>query len=73
LLVNDLERVSLSRYPKIGLLKQALLREGAAGSLMSGSGSSVFGVFKSKRKAEHAFRRLRQEGEFQAFLVHVLS
>lgn len=73
LLVNDLERVSLSRYPKIGLLKQVLLREGAAGSLMSGSGSSVFGVFKSKREAEDAFRRLRQEEEFQAFLVHVPS
>jgi 4-diphosphocytidyl-2-C-methyl-D-erythritol kinase len=73
LLVNDLERVSLSRYPKIALLKQALLRAGAAGSLMSGSGSSVFGVFKSKRKAQDAFRRLRQEEEFQAFLVHVLS
>ena len=73
LLVNDLERVSLSRYPKIALLKQALLRAGAAGSLMSGSGSSVFGVFKSKRKAQDAFRRLQQEEEFQAFLVHVLS
>ncbi len=73
LLVNDLERVSLSRYPKITLLKQALLRAGAAGSLMSGSGSSVFGVFESRRKAEDAFRRLRQEEEFQAFLVHVLS
>jgi 4-diphosphocytidyl-2-C-methyl-D-erythritol kinase len=73
LLVNDLERVSLSRYPKIGLLKRALLRAGAAGSLMSGSGSSVFGVFNSKRKAQDAFRGLRQEEEFQAFLVHVLS
>ena len=73
LLVNDLERVSLSRYPKIGSLKRALLRAGAAGSLMSGSGSSVFGAFKSKQKAAAAFRRLRQEEEFQAFLVHVLS
>lgn len=73
LLVNDLERVSLSRYKKIGSLKRALLRAGAAGSLMSGSGSSVFGIFESKRKAEEAFHRLRQEEEFQAFLVHVLS
>jgi len=73
LLFNDLEAVSLSKYPKIGLLKRALLREGAAATLMSGSGSSVFGIFKSKRKAEHAFRRLRQEEEFQAFLVHGLS
>lgn len=73
MLVNDLESVTLGRYPKIGLLKRKLLRAGALGSLMSGSGSSVFGVFSTKRKAEEAFRRLRQEEESQAFLVHVLN
>ncbi|MGH7886515.1 MAG: 4-(cytidine 5'-diphospho)-2-C-methyl-D-erythritol kinase [Candidatus Binatia bacterium] len=72
-LVNDLESVTLGRYPKIGLLKRKLLAAGATGSLMSGSGSSVFGVFDSKRKAEEAFRGLRQEEESQAFLVHVLN
>jgi len=71
MLVNDLESVTLGRYPKIGLLKRKLLRGGAAGSLMSGSGSSVFGVFETKRKAEEAFRWLRQEEGSQAFLVHV--
>ena len=73
MLVNDLEGVTLGRYPKIGLLKRKLLCAGAAGSLMSGSGSSVFGIFGSKRKAEEAFRRVSQEEESQAFLVHVLS
>ena len=73
MLVNDLESVTLGRYPRIGSLKNKLLRAGAAGSLMSGSGSSVFGVFTSKQKAEQAFRRLRQEEESQAFLVHVLN
>lgn len=73
MLVNDLESVTLGRYPKIGLLKGKLLRAGALGSLMSGSGSSVFGVFETKRKAAQAFRRLRQEEESQAFLVHVLN
>jgi 4-diphosphocytidyl-2-C-methyl-D-erythritol kinase len=73
MLVNDLESVTLGRYPKIGLLKGKLLRAGAVGSLMSGSGSSVFGVFETKRKAEQAFRWLRQEEESQAFLVHVLN
>ena len=73
MLVNDLESVTLGRYPKLSLLKSKLLRAGAAGSLMSGSGSSVFGVFTSKQKAEQAFRRLRQEEESQAFLVHVLN
>ena len=73
MLVNDLENVPLGRYRKIGLLKHKLLRAGARGSLMSGSGSSVFGLFDSRRKAQQAFRRLRQEKEFQAYLVHVLN
>ena len=72
-LENDLEGVTLTRYPKIGVLKQKLLREGALQVLMSGSGSSVFGIFVSKQAAAKAFRRLRQEEGAQAFLVHALN
>ena len=73
MLVNDLESVTLGRYPKIGLLKGKLLRAGAVGSLMSGSGSSVFGIFVSKQAAAKAFRRLRKEEGARAFLVHALN
>jgi 4-diphosphocytidyl-2-C-methyl-D-erythritol kinase len=73
LLVNDLEAVTMGRYPRIGLLKEELARQGAVGSLMSGSGSSVFGVFRSWPSAERAFRRLRKKKGVQAFLVRVLS
>jgi len=73
LLVNDLEQVTLRRYPEIVRLKSMLSRAGAAGVLMSGSGSSVFGVFESKRLAEQAYRRMRYEEGVQAFLVHVLN
>jgi 4-diphosphocytidyl-2-C-methyl-D-erythritol kinase len=73
LLVNDLESVTIKRYRKIAAIKQRLLRLGAVGSLMVGSGSSVFGLFRSKQKAEEAFQRLRQEEEAQAFLVRVLN
>jgi 4-diphosphocytidyl-2-C-methyl-D-erythritol kinase len=73
LLVNDLETVTMGRYPRIGLLKEELVQQGAVGALMSGSGSSVFGVFPSRRSAEQAFRRLRKEKGVQAFLVRVLS
>ena len=72
LLVNDLETVTVRRYPKIGLLKENLTRAGAIGSLMSGSGSSVFGVFDSRQRAEQALCRLREEEGTQAFLVQVL-
>ena len=73
LLVNDLESVTLESYPKIRSLKAKLLREGAAGGLMSGSGSSVFGVFGSKGLAQRAFDRLRNEEGVQAYLVRVLN
>jgi 4-diphosphocytidyl-2-C-methyl-D-erythritol kinase len=73
ILVNDLETVTMGRYPRIGLLKEELARQGAAGVLMSGSGSSVFGVFQSRRSAQRAFRRLCKQREVQAFLVRVLS
>jgi 4-diphosphocytidyl-2-C-methyl-D-erythritol kinase len=73
LLVNDLETVTMGRYPRIGLLKEELARQGAVGSLMSGSGSSVFGIFPSRRGAQRAWRQLRKDKGVQAFLVHVLS
>ena len=73
LLVNDLETVTMGRYPRIGLLKEELTRQGAVGALMSGSGSSVFGVFRSKRSAERAFRRLLKQREVQTFLVRVVN
>ena len=73
ILVNDLEAVAMGRYPRIGLLKEELTRQGAAGVLMSGSGSSVFGVFQSRRSAQRAFRRFCKQREVQAFLARVLN
>lgn len=72
-LVNDLEAVTIGKYPRIGLLKKQLLREGAGGALMSGSGSSVFGIFASRRLAFSAFKRLKKEEGVQAFLAQVVN
>ncbi len=73
LLVNDLETVTIRRYPKIARLKERLLQEGAAGALMSGSGSSVFGIFAAENQARKAFRCLQAEGQDRAFLVPLLT
>jgi len=73
LLVNDLEKVATGRYPQIASLKRRLLEEGAAGALMTGSGSMVFGIFGGAQRAREAFRRLRREKGVQAFLVRSLS
>jgi 4-diphosphocytidyl-2-C-methyl-D-erythritol kinase len=72
-LVNDLEKVVSRRYPQVAFLKTRLVQEGAAGALMSGSGSSVFGIFFSAAMAKKAFVRLRKEDGIQAYLVQSLS
>jgi 4-diphosphocytidyl-2-C-methyl-D-erythritol kinase len=72
MMVNDLETVTMRRYPVIGLLKEELAHHGAVGVLMSGSGSSVFGLFENKRKAQRAYRRLQKKGGPRAFLARIL-
>jgi 4-diphosphocytidyl-2-C-methyl-D-erythritol kinase len=71
-LVNDLEKPVLRRYPKVARLKRKLAEAGAAGTLMSGSGSSVFGIFSSGDKARKAFLRLQRVDGLQTFLVRSL-
>ena len=48
---NDFEQSTIEVYPEIGRLKEKLKEHGAVFSLMSGSGSSVFGFFESEKKA----------------------
>lgn len=59
-LFNDFELVIEPKYPIIKEIKQSLLAMGAQGALMSGSGSTVFGVFKSRANAEKAKNILRK-------------
>ncbi|MBQ6668830.1 MAG: 4-(cytidine 5'-diphospho)-2-C-methyl-D-erythritol kinase [Deltaproteobacteria bacterium] len=54
---NDLEDVVLTRFPVLGSIKEELLMAGADGALMSGSGPTVFGVFRDQEKAVRARRR----------------
>ena len=48
LLINDFEKTIFLKYPLIGYLKEKLYESGALFSSMSGSGSSVFGIFKEE-------------------------
>jgi len=45
---NDFEKVVFELYPEIGIIKDTLYQLGAVYSAMSGSGSTVFGLFESK-------------------------
>jgi len=72
LLWNDLELPVIERYPGIGEAKESLLRVGARGALMCGSGSAVFGLFDSEDEAHKAVGQLGQNlGEL--FLAKTIS
>lgn len=74
ILSNDLESVTLSRYPFLCSIKASLIKLGALGALMTGSGPSLFGLFDSAQKAHEAgaaMIRLWQDGE--VFVVKGLS
>jgi 4-diphosphocytidyl-2-C-methyl-D-erythritol kinase len=64
-LCNDLETVTAARHPEIEAAKTALVRAGAEGALMSGSGPTVFGLFREKATARSAEAVLRDRGEWQ--------
>ncbi len=55
---NVLEEVSLADYPVLSTLKEELLSLGAIGAQMSGSGPTVFGIFKSADDAKAAKEKL---------------
>ena len=59
LLENDLEGAVMGEYPVITVLKSLLKKAGAKGALMSGSGSTVFGLFFKEREAGEAITRLK--------------
>lgn len=59
---NDFERVVFPEYPELRDVKRVLEREGADFASLSGSGSTVFGLFRSRAAAEKAAERLVSEG-----------
>jgi 4-diphosphocytidyl-2-C-methyl-D-erythritol kinase len=58
ILSNDLEAVTISRFPVIRAIKDQLMAVGASGSLMSGSGPTVFAIFDEQAAAQKAARKL---------------
>ena len=61
LLCNVLETVTIEMHPKIQEIKNRLMELGAEGALMSGSGPTVFALFKDREKARKAAARVKRE------------
>lgn len=71
-LYNSLEPVVFRAFPRLAAIKRDLDELGAAASLMSGSGSSVFGLFPSRQTAEQAAFALRDR-QFTVFTQSVYT
>lgn len=61
---NVLEDVTILLHPVIADIKHKMLELGAVGSLMSGSGPSVFGLFDDEAKATEAYNLFSSMPEY---------
>jgi len=71
-LYNDLEPVAISWHPEISEVKNALFLHGADNVLMSGSGPTVFGLYKSVSHACEAVEKLSENKSWKVFLANLL-
>ena len=61
-MINDLEAPIARHHPEIDQMRVALRRAGALAAAMSGSGSTVFGLFQKRAEAHAAVERLSGSG-----------
>lgn len=70
---NDFERVIFRLKPEVERAKNALVLAGARHALMTGSGSSIFGIFEKQETQERAAQVLRAETSWRVFSCSTLS
>jgi len=70
-LENKLEETVFSFYPQLKDFKSLFQSQGAELSLVTGTGSAVFGLFKEKEKAEKCLEKIKERSE--AMLVETVS
>ncbi len=66
---NVLETVTVKEYPVIDKLKRKMCELGAENALMSGSGPTVFGIYKEKEAAQKAAAAIKEEEPAGAVFV----
>ncbi|MBF0754636.1 4-(cytidine 5'-diphospho)-2-C-methyl-D-erythritol kinase [Jeotgalicoccus nanhaiensis] len=58
-LKNDLEEVTVKKYPQVRKLLDNMKESGADGALMSGSGPTVFGIVRKERQSIHLYNAMK--------------
>jgi len=64
---NDFEKIVFAKYPELLKIKELLYRKGAFLAMMSGSGSTIFGLFTGSEKAEAARKYFSEK--YKCFLT----
>jgi len=62
---NILEDVTIELHPMIRKIKEKMLLHGAAGTLMSGSGPTVFGLFENETAAQKACLAFKTDEQYK--------
>jgi 4-diphosphocytidyl-2-C-methyl-D-erythritol kinase len=70
---NDFETPVFKAHPALQKIKQKLLAEGAETALLSGSGATVFGVFRDELEARQAQSSFLNEPHLKVYTVSTLS
>ncbi len=58
-LKNDLEEVTVKKYPQVRKLLSNMKESGSEGALMSGSGPTVFGIVRKERQSVHLYNAMK--------------
>ena len=69
---NDFESVLFPQYPLLEEVKARLLEAGAAGAMLTGTGSALFGCFLDEGLRDQAHARLQGDARWQVFPCEVL-
>jgi 4-diphosphocytidyl-2-C-methyl-D-erythritol kinase len=70
---NDFEATVFKAHPDLYKIKQRLLADGAETALLSGSGATVFGVFRDETTARQAEIGFRTEPHLKVYTVSISS
>ncbi len=71
--INDFETIVFEQHPELGALKKRLIRSGASRAMMTGSGSALFGLFRTRDQASRAMKLWKWPGESGPYRISLVS